>query len=76
MRSGSLYLMPFDSQYYALIPTRRWYAPWVWDLHCVEWLDQSHGQGRWTATQPLASNLRRAEVIGMMKMLGAQNLDD
>lgn len=67
MRSGDMYMMPLNSQYYALIPKRRWYAPWVWDLDCVEWLETN---GLSDAT-PLASNLRRDEALGMMKMLGA-----
>lgn len=67
MRSRHMYMMPFDSQFYALIPKRRWYAPWIWDLDCVERLEPRG----FSDIKPLASNLRRDEVLGMMKMLGA-----
>ena len=71
--SGGMYMMPLDSPFYALIPKRRWYAPWLWDLECIEII----GYGRVFETDEariLASNLRRAEVLGMMKMLGALNV--
>lgn len=64
--SNHMYLVPFGSPYYALIPKRRWYAPWIWDLNCVEWLELCGMSG----IRPLASKLRRAEVIGLMLMLG------
>lgn len=67
VKSNEMYMMPFDSQYYALIPKRRWYAPWIWDLDCVEWL----GTGGFSDFKPLASKLRYDEVLGMMKLLGA-----
>jgi len=74
MRSGGMYMMPLDNPFYALIPKRRWYAPWLWDLECMEII--STGGGKYETYEPhiLASNLRRAEVLGMMKMLGALNV--
>jgi hypothetical protein len=64
-----MYMMPLDSPYYALIPKRRWYAPWVWDLECIEII-------KFETSEPhiLVSNLRRAGVLGVMKLLGALNV--
>lgn len=68
MHSRRMYLMPPGSQFYALIPMRRWYAPWVWDLDCVDVLDPT----TFSDIRRLASNLRRDEILGMLKMLGVQ----
>jgi len=72
--SGGMYMMPLDSPFYALIPKFRGYAPWVWDLECIEIVDTGGGVFETDEARILASNLRRAEVLGMMKMLGALNV--
>jgi hypothetical protein len=74
LRSGGMYMMPLDNPFYALIPKRRWYAPWLWDLECMEIVNTGGGVFETDELRILASNLRRAEVLGMMKMLGALNV--
>ena len=72
--SGGMYMMPLDSPYYALIPKRRWYAPWLWDLKCMEIVSTGGWVFEPSEACILASNLRRDEVIGMMRLLGAINV--
>ena len=74
MISDHMYMMPLDSPYYALIPKRRWYAPWRWDLKCCEIVHFTGFVFGPSEIRPLASNLRRDEVIGMMRLLGAINV--
>ena len=69
-----MYMMPLDSPFFTLIPKRRWYAPWVWDLWCIEIVDVGGRVLETSESRILISNLRRAEVLGMMKMLGAPNV--
>ena len=72
--SGGMYMMPLDSPYFALIPKRRWYAPWIWDLKCCEIVHFTGFVFDPFETCTLISNLRRDEVIGMMRLLGALNV--
>ncbi len=68
MRSGVMYMAPLDSGYYAFIPRRKFFTPWVWDLWAVkvpEWSDQL-----------LASTLRRHEVVGLLKLFNAYNIGE
>lgn len=74
MLSDHMYMMPLDSPYYALIPKRRWYAPWRWDLRCMGIADVGGQVFETTETCTLVSNLGRDEVIGMMRLLGAINV--
>lgn len=75
MLGNHMYMMPLDSPFYALIPKRRWYAPWLWDLECMEIVNTGWLGFETYAPRTLASNLRRAEVLGMMKLLGALNVE-
>jgi hypothetical protein len=74
LHSGGMYMMPLDNPLYALIPKRRWYAPWLWDLDSIEIVNTGGGVFETSEARILISNLRRAEVIGLMKMLGALNV--
>jgi hypothetical protein len=71
MKSGSMHMMPLDSQWYALMPTRIWYKPWRWDLIGV--MTSPHLDAH-NAT--IASNIRRKEIIGLMQIMGAYNIGD
>ena len=64
-------MMPLDNQYYALIPQRIWYKPWRWDLDAV--LNSPHLDEHSTT---IVSNIRRAEIIGLMKIMGAINIGE
>lgn len=70
MRSGYMYMMPLDSGLYALCPTRLWYAPWLWNVYAYQ-INGLYVDDR----QPIASKVRRDEAYGLMKILGALNLD-
>jgi hypothetical protein len=71
MKSGFMYMMPLDSPYYALVPTRRWYAPWLWDVQGLTI------EAYFRDTQQLLlSKVRRDEAYGLMKILGAINLEN
>jgi hypothetical protein len=71
MRSGYMYMMPLDSGLYALVPTRCWYAPWLWDVYAYQI------KGRYVDDrQPIASKVRRDEAYSLMKILGATNLEN
>jgi hypothetical protein len=61
-----MYMFPIDSDIYAAMPWRRWWAPWCWALDVYRW-------GPAFAileAQTIATNISRAEVIGLMKLLG------
>lgn len=71
--------MPLDSSLYALIPVRRWYMPWVWDLYRISWSHIPKPGGYIEITEPMqlmASKLRRDEAEGLMRLLGAANTGD
>ena len=70
MRSGYMYVPPIDSGWYALIPTRRWYAPWLWDVRGCR------SDGCLYPYPLLMSKVRYAEAYGLMKLLGATNLEN
>lgn len=67
MQAGLLYLPPLDSPYYGLVPSRIWYKPWRWKLTAL------HLDGPNTV---VASNLRRSEIIGLMRMFRVVNLGE
>ena len=77
MRSGYMYMMPLDSPWYALVPTRIWYKPWRWDLEGYL-LHQRHKQAVVYDSDhtPIASNIRREELIALMQIMGAINIGD
>jgi hypothetical protein len=68
MNSGHCYATPLDSPYFMLIPRRRFFTPWVWDVWAVRIEVPSH--------EPLASNLSRGGALGLLKLLNAYNVGD
>ena len=70
-QSGAMYMLPLDSKYYALLPERIWWKPWRWDLNGV--LNSPHLDEHLTT---IASNIRRDEIIGLMKIMGAYNIGE
>lgn len=77
MQSGNMYLMPVDSPWYALMPTRIWYTPWRWNLHGAL-LHRRLGQAAIFESEytPIASNIRHDEIIALMKLMGAYHIGD
>ena len=64
-------MMPLDSEWYALIPSRCWYAPWLWNVHAIS------NKGFFDSpAKPMLSKVRRDEAYGLMKILGAYNLEN
>ena len=77
MQSGNMYMMPLDSPWYALVPTRIWYKPWRWDLNGYL-LHQRHNQAVVydSPDSRIASNIRHDEIIALMQIMGAYNIGD
>ena len=77
MQSGNMYMMPLDSPWYALVPTRIWYKPWCWNVHGAL-LHQRREQAVVYESDrtPIASNIRRDELIALMQIMGAYNIGD
>lgn len=55
-------MFPIESAIYALVPYRLWWAPWRWNLGAYWWSD--------VGRKPIATNITKAECIGLMKLLG------
>lgn len=70
LRSGDMYMFPMLHEIYAVVPRRLWWAPWRWNLDAYMW-------GRTPLTifpaQTIATNITKAECIGLMKLLGYQH---
>lgn len=81
MQSGNMYLMPVDSPWYALMPTRIWYTPWRWNLQGAL-IPARLWHTPWRAAvfeseyTPIASNIRHDEIIALMKLMGAYHIGD
>lgn len=58
-------MFPMSNDIYAAFPTRLWWAPWRWSLSVCRWVD-----GNLNVTETIATNINKAEVIGLMKLLG------
>jgi len=69
LRSGEMYMFPTSHDIYAAVPSRVWWAPWRWSLSVV-WWDVSQSDNYITATKDIATNISKAECIGLMKTLG------
>ena len=69
MRVGYVYLLPADVEddLYGVVPYRVWYRPWRWKLI---------GIYLGGPDVVVASNLRRSELVGLMKMLKAYNIGE
>ena len=73
MRSGECYATPFECPYFMLIPKRRFFTPWVWDLRGVRTPMSNSPVG---PIEDIASNLRRHEVVGLLKLFNAYNIGE
>jgi hypothetical protein len=76
MQSGNMYMMPLDSPWYALVPTRS-FLTWRWNLHGYPLHKRSGSAAVYESNQtPIASNIRHDEIIALMKLMGAINIGD
>lgn len=62
-----MYLFSHSQDIYAVVPWRIWWAPWRWNLDVWQWAYDVYGI---EDIQRIATNISRAEVIGLMKLLG------
>ncbi len=62
-----MYTFPINSDIYAAMPWRTWWAPWRWSLDVYMW-----GRPHFAISeaQTIATNITKAECIGLMKVLG------
>jgi hypothetical protein len=67
-----MYMFPMMHDIYAAIPSRVWWAPWRWSLAVVRW-NRSRSNDYITPFETIAINITKAEVIGLMKLLGYQH---
>ena len=66
LRAGVMYMYPIAHDIYAVVPHRVWWAPWRWELTVYWWVpDVGMSEG-----ETLATNISKAECIGLMKTLG------
>jgi hypothetical protein len=68
LRSGDMYMFPMSSDIYAAVPSRVWWAPWRWSLEVMRWGSEAPNTISWP--QIIATNITKAECIGLMKVLG------
>jgi hypothetical protein len=64
-----MYMFPMSHDIYAAVPSRVWWAPWRWSLVVVRW-DRSRSEDYITEFETVATNITKAECIGLMKLLG------
>jgi uncharacterized protein (DUF2237 family) len=60
-------MFPMSNDINAAFPTRLWWAPWRWSLSVCRWNDVYRN---FNAPETIATNINKAEVIGLMKLLG------
>lgn len=60
-------MFPIESDIYAATPWRRWWTPWRWSLDAYIWERDPFAI---SAAQTIATNITKAECIGLMKILG------
>ena len=60
-------MFPIENDIYAATPWRRWWAPWRWALDVHRW---ERNPFAISEAETIATNLSRAEVIGLIKLLG------
>ena len=63
-------MFPISHDIYAVVPTRLWWAPWRWELRILRW---SHRGPGFDPDKTIATNISRAEVIGLIKLLGYEH---
>ena len=59
-------MFPLVHDLYAAVPSRVWWAPWRWSLDVYRW----EGVSNITPPERIATNIAKAECIGLMKVLG------
>ena len=59
-----MYMFPVSHDIYAVVPYRLWWAPWRWNLQVYWWT----GINNITHPKPVATNITKAEVIGLIKI--------
>ena len=62
-----MYVFPIESDIYAAVPTRLWWAPWRWALDVYVW---ERNPFTISEARTIATNVTKAECIGLMKLLG------
>jgi hypothetical protein len=62
-----MYMFPMSSDIYAAVPSRVWWAPWRWTLDVYRWERDPFAI---SAARTIATNISKAECIGLMKTLG------
>jgi hypothetical protein len=62
-----MYMFPMSHDIYAAVPSRVWWAPWRWELRVYWWSDVVRITPSHTT---IATNISKAECIGLMKILG------
>ena len=62
-----MYMFPMSHDIYAVVPVRLWWAPWRWKLQVCWWPEVDHLP---VPPKYIATNISRAEVIGLIKLLG------
>lgn len=67
LRGGDMYLFPMSHEIYAVVPWRIWWAPWRWALAAYMWERDPFAISE---AQTIATNISKAECIGLMKILG------
>lgn len=66
LRSEDMYMFPVSHDIYAVVPIRLWWAPWRWKLQVYRWTELNNSM----PSEYIATNISRAEVIGLIKLLG------
>lgn len=61
-----MYMFPVSHDIYAVVPYRLWWAPWRWELGVYWWKNVHYV----LPSERIATNISRAEVIGLIKILG------
>lgn len=66
MDCGYVYLSHIESDVYGYVRTRIWWKPWRSNIRAL-YYDNRHDE-------VIATNLTYAECVGLMKILGVQNV--
>ena len=63
-------MFPIECDIYTVVPWRIWWAPWRWNLDAYMWERDPFAISE---AQTIATNITKAECIGLMKLLGYQH---
>lgn len=64
-------MFPVSHDIYAVVPTRLWGAPWRWNLTVYRFVPNTAANHvAYTEDEIVATNITKAECIGLMKLLG------